>query len=317
MFSTSVACLSLEQIFRLLYSTAFAVAVQQNTRSKWVEYRDSKVLNFIYSAMPWKGGPGWIEVEQNWREIECRKRKIFLDHVEVFLRKLELGPGSVVDYLIRMEELRDQAQKGWMDVFIEAGELNRGIIDETGLGISRLAKIKAASTIAVALLSGGTTVFVGGVTASYASAVNLGYSLTASIAKNLAEAKGAKALAIDVGKELVKEKANKGAEGGAKMLTSIGFWTFVNESGKWDVAVQKVQRLSADLARKTSSAKIAKIGRKVANAQAEVARSGTGMVKGIQLTRAGQMLSVAVPVVFAGLDILLAIKEYTEDTDGL
>lgn len=316
-----VACLSLEQVFRLLYSTAFAWAVQRNSHVKWVEYRDSRVLNFLYGVMPWKGRPGWAELDQNWQEIRRDTIDLFKGQVDVFLRKLDAGPKVVIEYLEQMEWQRNQAQQGWMSTLNEVHEINEGVMAETSRAIRNLALVKAASTIAIAVMSGGAAIVVGGSTAVAAGAVNFGYSVTAAVAKNLAQAKGAGAIALDVGIEGGKEAANqlsgKTAGAAAQRVEALGVVKVFLETGKWQEAVKKIETLSVQLARKRSSAKIASLGRKVAAAQVQATTARAGMTQGVKLIRAAGTLRAAVPVVFAGLDVLLAIKEYGEDTAGL
>jgi hypothetical protein len=308
---TSVACLNLDQIGRLLWAQSYAMAVQLNTSVQWKPYKDSKLLNLAYVLMPWKGGPGWVEVEQNQRRIQEKSKEYFDRGLDVLMKKFCEGPASVMRYLSDAEKIRDHALQGVAEAFRSASDINREVLGETSQGIKRLAVIKATSSIALAGMSGGLALAGGSVgLVATAGSVNLGFSLTKAVVKNWGELATVGALAIELSKDAASDLMQKGGE---KMIgTGVAHvWT---AAPKWAEAQKRIMTLSGDLARKTSTQKKAKIGRKLIASQQKLAGAEAQAAKGIQMVRIGKNVVRYVPVVFAGLDILDAIVEYQEDT---
>ncbi len=303
-----MACLSFEQIGRLLWSKSHAMAVQLNTSVHWKPYKDSKVLNLAYALMPWKEGPGWVEVAQDRQRIEESTRNFFDRSVDTFFNKLSEGPSGLMRYLADTEKIRDEALQAVQNTFMSASDINHQVLGETQEGVRRLAIIKAASSITLAGISGGVVLAggsVGLVTAT--QSVSLGFSLTKAVIKNWGELKTVGAVAIELAKDKVPEQ-------GGKALTAAGFWNAWQASPKWVAAEKRVMSLSGDLARKISSQKKAKIGRKLLAAQKDLTNAEAQSAKGMKMMSIGKNIARYAPVVFAALDVYEAIVEYGEDT---
>jgi hypothetical protein len=284
------------------------MAVQFNTSIQWKPYRESKFLNFAYMLMPWKGGPGWVEVEQNQKRIQEQVTALFDRSVDGFLNKLSEGPEPVMRYLSASQRIRDESFQSISEAFASASDINSEVLGETREGIKRLALVKAASTITLAGLSGGVVLAGGSVgLVTAAQSVSLGFSLTKAVVTNWGEVKMAGALAIELAKDQVPEK-------GGKMLSAAGMWNLWQTAPKWADAQKRVMKLSGDLAKKVSSQKRSKIGRKLINAQKDLAVAEAQAAKGAKMVTIGKNIARYAPVVFAGWDMYDAIVDYGEDT---
>lgn len=73
-------------------------------------------------------------------------------------------------------------------------------------------------------------------------------------------------------------------------------------------------RLSVDLAKKVSSLKKARIGRKLLTAQEDLSTAELQAGKGMRMMTVGKNIAHYAPVVFAAFDIYEAIVDYGEDT---
>jgi len=314
-----VTCLTLEGIFRMLNSSALSIAIAQHTLPRWEAYKDSKFLNAVYALKVFGEGPGWMTIDQDWKAIVESREYWFNRFVNAFLAKLDSGPAAVMTYLERIDQLGQDSRLEVQRRYADVHAINHEIISETGDAIRRLAKIKLVSTVLVALGSGGAALAGGG--AAY-GAVSFSFSVATKVAKNVAEAKEGKVLAIDLGKEVLKEGTTQGLELGGEMATAAGSWRLfqASQSPQWREAVAKIEALSREIARKSSSRKIAKLGAKKGRIMQQALIQTPGVQSGVKLIQRGSLASkagVGLSVVFAALDIIDAINEYQEDVSNL
>ncbi len=310
-----VACFSLEGVARFLWSVAHARAVDRHTHASWVDYKESTVLNVIYTVMWWKEGPGTVEVSQNREAIRESTQTFFVQYFDTFIKTIPQGVSHVVDYLDRMDQVRASALESVQNLFGETQRINAEIIGQTNQAIRNLAAVKLGSTIILAGMTGGLAVTGSGL-ALAAGSVNLGYSVTGAVVKNWASLKGAGAMAIDVGKELLKEGVQQAATKGAETMMALGTMQAFLAAGKWDEAVQEVDKLTKEIARKVSNKKKARVGRKLNEAQAVKGGARKEIEQGVKLQQAGGKVLRAVPIVFAAIDIINAVSEYEDDIQG-
>lgn len=314
-----ITCLTLEGIFRLLHSSALSVAIAQHTVPRWEAYKDSKFLNAVYSLKIFGEGPGWMTIDQDWKAIGESREFWFNRFVNGFLTKLDAGPSAVMTYLERIEKLGEDSRLEIQRRHAEVSAINREIIADTGDAIRRLAKIKVVSTVLVALGSGGAALAGSG--AGY-GVVSFSFSVATKVAKNVAEAKEAKVLAIDVSKEIGKEATTQGLEMGGELAGALGNWKLfqASHSPQWREAVAKIEALSREIARKSSTRKIAKLSAKQDRILQHAVAHTPGVQSGVKLIQRGRLAAkagVGLSVVFAALDIIDAIQEYQEDVAGL
>ncbi len=306
----SVIVFDLAGTLQFLGSVAMSVAIQNHTTLFWKEYRDSKVLNAIYTVFAWKGQPGWVEISQDWEKIHATRNQLWERYMLAFLKKASAGPAEACTYLQRMEDVKAGAIEGVQWVFSEAQKINSEVIGETQTAIKRLAVIKCTAAVSIAVMSGGLAV-VGSSIAVQAGTVALGYKVTAVVVKSLDEGKSAKVVAIDmgkgVGKEIGEDKlAQPGLEYALRWLVTrpaaieaakkLGLFASIN--GAVNTYAEQLARAKAESLKRKLAARIAD-----RNARA------AGL--------AGGAVSRGVPVLFAVKDIVEAIDEYNEDTGGL
>ncbi|RYH10635.1 hypothetical protein [Tropicimonas sp. IMCC6043] len=173
----SVMCYDFWAISRFFRSCALAVATQQTTQIEWQTYKDSSVLNAVYSVLFWKEPPGTVAVKTATKaEIERRADDMHMDFMLNWIRILaEQGPQAAHSYVTRMERVRDVARDAVQELFREAHDINAEIAGVTNEAIRDLARIKLGAQVGVAVL--GAVVGVGFVAAA-AGGGTAGASLT-------------------------------------------------------------------------------------------------------------------------------------------
>lgn len=177
----SVLFLDLDYLAGFIRSVAVARASQANVSTKWVSYDESKVINAIYMAMPWKGKPGTVEVEFGSQQaIEADTRRFVRQYQATVMAAMDAGPQALARKLEHLDQIRKSAWEALQDTLRDAGNINSAIVDRTGEGIRRLALIKLVADLTMTalgvVLSGpGATVLgaaysVGGASLAEASA---------------------------------------------------------------------------------------------------------------------------------------------------
>jgi len=321
-----VICFDLQRTLIFLKSVALLVAIQRHTQLQWTPYRDSAVLNGIYKVLSWKGAPGTVEVSQDWAKINVTQDQLFEDFVITFCKKLNEGPRAVIQYLTLLERLKEDARGFIAQTFADAKEINNEIAKVANDAVHTLASIKLASSIAVAGLSGGIGVlgsaggifgFTAGVTGKMvfqAGLVSLGYNVAGLAVKSVTSGTDACAVAVRGGlKEAGSQLSEKALDLGAKSAEAqarLQIWTNLR-IGR--VAEEKIDALSASLARKVSHAKIAKINRQIGKAQLQLDTAASERATAARLAGAAKLAGKAIPIVFAIKDIIDAVGEYHED----
>lgn len=338
-----VMCYDLHAISRFFRSCALAMAVQQTTKMQWETYRDSSVLNAVYTVMFWKEPPGQVEVKTGTKtEIDRKTDQYHEEFLLIWLRKLFVeGPIAAHEYVRRMERVRGFARDAVQDIFIDAGSINDEVIGQTSEAISRLAKIKLASQVGVAVIGAVTGVgFVAaaaGGTAAGAGAAGAGLTIL-----GLEAGAGATAFAVAGTAHSVTHSVIKNWEGGnraqiAGISTEIGKSTASEVGGniagkslenalKGTLKSQNIiksaegeirkqtQRLAQEGLKKRAKRKATNI---VAQRTAQVtAQKGAIEQFGKQATNAARV-GKAIPVVFAALDIWDAFGDYRDTMASL
>lgn len=156
----SVMCYDFWAISRFFRSVALAVATQQTTKMEWETYKDSAVLNAVYTVLFWKEPPGTVEVRTATKaELERRTDEMHMEYMHAWIRILyEQGPQGANDYVARMERVRAFARDAVQGIFRDAGAINSEIAGATNDAIRDLARIKLAAQVGVAVIGAVTGV---------------------------------------------------------------------------------------------------------------------------------------------------------------
>lgn len=321
-----VICFDLVRIFTLFKSVALLVAIQRYTQLQWTPYKDSAVLNGIYKVLAWKGAPGTVEVTQDWTKINVATDQLFEHFVMTFFTRVQEGPRAVIQYLELLERLRDDAKGFIAGTFADANQINSDIAATADDAVHRLAAIKLGSSIAVAGLSGGIGVlgsaggilgFTAGVTRAMvvqAGFVSTGYSIAGLAVKSLTSGKDACAIAVRGGlKEAGSHISENALDQGAKYAEAQARLQVWRNLRVGRVAEEKIEELSASLARKVSHAKIAKLNRQIGKAQLQLDAAASERASAARFASAAKLAGKAIPIVFAIKDIIDAVGEYNED----
>jgi hypothetical protein len=192
----TILCLDLASLAGFIRSVALSRATQNHTKLRWVEYKESSVLNFIYTVMPWKGSPGWVEVDTGIRsEVNRDAAKYASQYQNIVMKKMAEGPQSLAGYLQSLDEIRTFNLRAVQETFAEASSLNAQVLGETRDGIRVLAAIKLGADVTIAVAAP----FV----------VDLAYSVITTGIKEVSEGQRVDAVAFKeatvAGKELSEE----------------------------------------------------------------------------------------------------------------
>jgi hypothetical protein len=327
---------TIERYFR---ACAKMIAMQRSLQVKWVPYKDSAVLNAIYTVFWWKEGPGTVEADmKSVTELEGEIEKLTNNMVQAWLKKLfEHGPGAADDYVKKMGELRLSAYNDIQSIFREVRQINAEIVGDLDSSIKTFAQIKLGATVGVAvigatagvLVAGGATaisVAAGGTTVSMGlgggglafMGVGLGHNLGMSVAKNYEQGNAASAVAIDMGKAGAKTAASEGGGAAAQVIEKGAARSITQHTLAKQNAEVTVRRYSDLLGRKSLTQKnLPKYATRKAAGQQAVKAHGEAAAKATATKSAAQFVGKALPVVFAGWDIYDAVIDYKQDVKGI
>jgi len=101
-------CFDLPAISRFFRSCALTIATQLTTQVQWTTYRDSKVLNAIYTVLFWKEPPGIVEINTaTASELDRKTDELHQQFLTAWVRKLATeGPYAAAKYVesIRLDQ---------------------------------------------------------------------------------------------------------------------------------------------------------------------------------------------------------------------
>jgi hypothetical protein len=305
-------CLDLRRSALLVWSCARARALQQQTQLEWQPYRDSKVLNAIYSVLFWKEGPGTVEIRQDQAKVNRLTMQFFDQTFDSFLDKSTHGPVALTHYVQGLVNIRAFALRSVQEMFREAASINSEIAGETRKTIETLAQIKLASALVLTgtgcylALSGASIVLV-----AQAGLVKLGSDVTGEVIKSHDHIdENVKGVAYQLG----KFGAEKGSDKLAEHAGHLGEHGLKEYGGKLVSAEQRIERYSAALASKIKAGKRAKAAGRLNNAVADQAIAQGGLKTASKTLKAAKFAGKGIPLVFAAWDVIDAMKEYLEDT---
>ncbi|MCL2714640.1 MAG: hypothetical protein FWD68_08695 [Alphaproteobacteria bacterium] len=144
-------CYNLETVSHFFRTAASAVAVNLTTRIEWVEDRDSKFLNALYTVFFWKGQPGFAEIRSGKPEDIDKFTNQYHDRfLSRWVEKLAShGPADAMKYYNAVVGIRDMAVRDGEETRRMAAEINDDAIGETNRFIRQLAGVKLAGRLGV------------------------------------------------------------------------------------------------------------------------------------------------------------------------
>jgi hypothetical protein len=319
----SVVCYDLAAVARMCRSIAMTVALQRHTRTEWVRYTDSAVLNALYGAMFWKAAPGTVEVRQDSARLEATAFELQEHYLHVWMRKLqECGPRVATNYLNQMVKVRDDARDDLRRIFAEVDNLNNEIRGENAEAIKNLARIKLGATVGVAAMGVGGAIVLSGGAALVATGVSAGYSMSCAFVKEYENGIGAEVAAVSI--EAGKATASEVLGWGAGVVGTNALAREANASMLLKQFTRTVEVQSNKLARLATSRPSAKVLKSINKAKSSLGRAteGVGAQQGARqsarlLGRTASVATVGVPVVFALWDIWDSVTDYNETIAGL
>jgi hypothetical protein len=270
----------------------------------WRRYDDSAVLNAIYAVFRWKGEPGTVDVELGDEgKIKAETDKETLRLWDVFLVRAAKGPREVKKFLESKEIHRADCLGTIQQVFRDAGEINRDIIEETKRGIIRLSAIKCASTVVLKT--------AGLFAPAPAFLVSIGYDVALDVIKDWDKAEDAGVVGVatkTAATEGSKELAQKFAEEEAEYLAAKA--EGAAEKAEW--IKKRLDALEAQIARKINAGRVGKM-------EAKAAQYSRRLNAAESVVKAGKKAALlsAVKYVFFAWDIYNAGKDAYEETHGI
>jgi len=308
-------CYDLHTVSRFFGSVALSVATQRETHLHWTEYRDSSVLNAVYSVLTWKTPPGNVEIRAPKEKIESLGSELHEQYLLAWLRKLhEQGPAAANKYAADMTKLREDARGFLSDIYRDAHSINQQVIGETAAAIKDLAKIRLGASVGVAALGAAGALVLAPAGALIVSGVSLGYSSACAIAKTWEQGNTAKAVAIEVGKASLNEALDRQA---GRVVSGA----LANQEKAQQVirsAEGMIRKYSARLGQEgLRKAQLAKAQNIVGRAAAQVQQQHQVLQQAKRVAKVGGALKTAVPIVFAAVDVFGAWTDYDETIRNL
>ena len=149
--------------------------------------------------------------------------------------------------------------------------------------------------------------FAGVSSAATAGWIAFGYSVSKSLAKDLAEAKSAGVMAFEVSKENIpKDVIKRAGDIGAEKVADVMEERIERRGDLIEQAEQRIAQLSRQLHRKVSTSKIAKLNRRIGRAEAGADASKNAITK----AQIGKIGARSLQVVFAAHDIYEAWEDF-------
>ena len=309
----SFMVVDLRRCASLVWSCAYARALQEHTKLEWQPYRESTFLNAAYSLLFWKGAPGTAEVRQDRQAIDAKTRRYFDHTFHTLLQKSHAhGPVGLVHYVNGLVESRAYCLNAVQQVFRDSSSINSEIAGQTEHAIKTLAKIKLTSTLAltgmtcsVAML-GGSAVLL-----AESGAIKLGADVIGEIVKPHehigTNVKG-------VAYQLAKYEGEKGSDKAAEAAKGIGEKALGEYGPKLAAAQRRIERYSYELFRKFGRRKAARAEARLLNAKADKAVATRAVESAERTIKVAKFAGKAVPLVFAAWDVYDAWQDYKEDT---
>ena len=323
-------CFDLPAISRFFRSCALTIATQLTTQVQWTTYRDSKVLNAIYTVLFWKEPPGIVEINTaTASELDRKTDELHQQFLTAWVRKLATeGPYAAAKYVESMGRLRESSRQAVQDLFREVGSVNEQVMGETQQAISNLAKIKLGAQLGVAAIGGVAGVaFVGtaavgtaglsilgvqaGATTTGFAVVGAANSITHSLIKTWEDSTRAKVVGVSIesgkialsefGGTVAGKSLERALQGSARSAAII-------RSAQGEIAKYSA-RLAQDGLKKSATAKATNI---VTARTAQVAAQNTAQQGFQQTARIATGVGRSIPVIFAALDAWDAVADYRE-----
>lgn len=207
MANSKMLLLDLDNISRVIYRTAHAVALDANTTLAWKQDRSAsgqviswagwtaRVIVFpvgIYNKATTGAvyeGPGSAEIETNRRRVESQAKQFSTLYARQFAAAAKAGPAKVVSFFEQMNAKRVAAAKSLQQTFREAREINEDVIRQLDVAIRRTdtVEVACAAGVTVGLSFVAAPVWV--LTLS-----GVGYGVTIDLVKSAAGARDADAM---------------------------------------------------------------------------------------------------------------------------
>jgi hypothetical protein len=299
-----VAVVKFESIDRTLRSVALAVAYQQLTTIRWVDFH---ILPGLYGY--WKVGPGAVSVDQP--HIKAIKKQADFNYRERWKHALRIlgqsGFLGLETYLLECERIRDKAWRDLQTNFAQAQRDNREAIRISEGAIRDWAAVKFKALSSLAILTVPAGIVLSGSAALLATGIGVGTSMICSVAKNWSQAQGSKAVAIDGTKEVFKYGVGYAND---TKLTTAGLG-MIDEGNSIIRSVQGSVRAQSEA--------LVKFG--LPTGKKSVRQAGTAIMRqqGRDMIKQGGKMASAgrfgIPVVFAAWDIYSAWGDYKAETN--
>jgi hypothetical protein len=269
----------------------------------------------VYSVLTWKTPPGNVEIRQPKEKIEKLTAELHEKYLLAWVRKVhEQGPTAANKYVADMLKVREDAQGFLSDTYRDAHSINQQVVGETASAIKDLAKIRLGASVGVAALGAAGALVLAPAGALMVTGVSLGYSSGCAIATNWEQGGAAKAVAIEVAKAGAAEGVDRGtAKVVAGALATQDKAAQVIRSAQGEIRKYAARLLQEGL-RKSQAAKATNI---VNRATAQVAQQQSVLKQASQVAKVGRGVKIALPLVFAAVDIWGAWTEYDETIRGL
>lgn len=330
-----IVCYDMNAIDRFFRSVALAMALDQHTSTVWKTYKDSAVINTIYTVLFWKEPPGTAEVQVSDRAaIERSADQLHHRFLMAWVRKLiEGGPAAANHYASDMAILKENARRNLQETYAGAQEINSSVVSETRDGIRSLATIRLGASIGVAVIGASAGLAVAGATAAGTGsgaaltafglplgassatfgAVGTGYSVAGSVISTWEQAPSAKVAAVSM--DLGKHVASDVSTDRATVTLRKAIETKARSTQAMNDAMRTFREQSQRLAQGgLKGVPEQRVTKSIRTSLATASRNQAAIRSAEGAAKLASRALYAVPVVFAALDIVQAVRDYEQAT---
>jgi len=309
---------------KFLRSAALGRAMAESCTLEWKSYDESRVLNAIYALMPWKEKPGSVEMKMaRGDELGERYGHHLTQLVSGWTTAMFQGAPATKTFLDRVENRKERDQLHIAQVAQDVREINADVVGELTSAIHTLAAVKLGSTIAIAALSGGASIYAVGMLgtagaagaaamAATAGLVNTAYSVTGSLISNWYKAASAKVVGVTI--EGAKAVGGKLAgDAGEKMFKQGAAMVAANQQAMLAAAEKMTLARNGFMSAVRHKSRAHSL-RAMAKAGDDVSTAARSIQQGRAAMSAGSRVAVGAAIFFAAVDVIQGIGEYQEDT---
>lgn len=320
-----IAIIDVEKCEQAIEATATAIALQQSVRIYWKEREDLGILGGL-ALMFYGSSGGTVEIDIGTKQsLQRRIHNLREKYTKMLFDETLNGGEGLVAFTEQLNKIRNKACKDIQGDFAQVAKDNEEIGKIYAKYGNRASAIQYGAGVLLAVLSGGTGVMmaagmtsVGGIAIGgtglqfFAVSMGTGVGMTTAenhhelaIAASETDLKDVKAVAM-----MFKDSAASiGLNASSGVLAGMGFKKASETLAAYSVEFDSMQKLAAQRSKELAKSNVftrATARKASQEASEELAEAGAKKVLPEIATEFTKNLGRGMPVIFSGLDIIMA-----------